>query len=164
MIYLKVKSNGWKSRAEVTCRGRPKGRFVYEERLKSIELSRASSFYLSSSSSLSGTIRPSGYCVPQPPNIYLNPQIIYLNLSLNSQRPTGLVICIILMHLYHPDTPHDSRRAPAKVSTSDQVRSRPTYFVRPGGHWSTTKEAFVILISYSDFPEDEADVCTMEKS
>ncbi len=45
-----------------------------------------------------------------------------------------------------------------------KVRSRPTYFVRPMGHWSTTKEAFVILIRYSDFPEDEADVCTREKS
>ncbi len=55
------------------------------------------------------------------------PQIIYLNLSLNSQQPTGLVTCILLMHSYHPDTPHDSRRAPAEVSASDQVRSRPTY-------------------------------------
>ncbi len=35
---------------------------------------------------------------------------------------------------------------------------------RPKGHWSTTKEAFVILINYSDFPEDEADVRTKEKS
>ncbi len=57
-------------------------------------------------------------------NIYLN---LNLNLSLNSQRPTGLVTCIILMQLYHPDTPHDSRRAPAEVSASDQVRSRSTY-------------------------------------
>ncbi len=31
------------------------------------------------------------------------------------------------MHLYHPDMPHDSRRAPAEVSASDQVRSKPTY-------------------------------------
>ncbi len=45
-----------------------------------------------------------------------------------------------------------------------KVRFRPTYFVRPGGHWSTTKKAFVILIRYSDSPEDEADVCTREKS
>ncbi len=94
-----MKSNRWKSRVEVTC----KGGFVYKERLKSIELSRAWSFYLSSSSSLSGAIRPSGHCIPQSPNIYLTPQIIYLNLSLNSQRPSGLVTCIILMHLYHPD-------------------------------------------------------------
>ncbi len=36
-------------------------------------------------------------------------------------------------------------------------------FVRPGGYWSITKEAFVILISYSDFLEDEVDVCTREK-
>ncbi len=54
-------------------------------------------------------------------------QIIYLNLSLNSQRPTGLVTCIILIYLYHPDMPHDSRRTPVEVSASDQVRSRPTY-------------------------------------
>ncbi len=31
------------------------------------------------------------------------------------------------MHLYHPDTPHDSRRTHAEVSASDQVRSKPTY-------------------------------------
>ena len=31
------------------------------------------------------------------------------------------------MHLYHPNTPHDSRRASTEVSTSDQVKSRPTY-------------------------------------
>ena len=54
-------------------------------------------------------------------------QIIYLNLSLNSQRVTGLVICLILMHLYHPDTPHNSRREPVKVFVSDWVRSRPMY-------------------------------------
>ncbi len=36
--------------------------------------------------------------------------------------------------------------------------------IRLGGHWSTTKKDFVILIRYSDFPEDEADVCTKEKS
>ncbi len=30
--------------------------------------------------------------------------------------------------------------------------------------WSATKEAFVILIRYSDFLEDEADVCIREKS
>ncbi len=120
MIHLKVKSNGWKSRAEVTCGGRSKGKSVYEERLKSIKLSRAWSFYLSSSSSLLGVIKPSGYCVSQPLNIYLN-------LSLNSQRPTGLITCIILMHLYHPDTLDDSRRAPAEVFASDQVRSRLTY-------------------------------------
>ncbi len=111
----KINSNGWKSCIEVTY----KGRSVYEERLKSIKLSKAWSFYLSSSSSLSGAIRPSGHCVLQPPNIYLNPRIVYLNLNLNSQWPTGLVTCIILMHLYHPDTPHDSRRAPAEVSASD---------------------------------------------
>ncbi len=52
---------------------------------------------------------------------------IYLNLSLNSQRPTGLVTCIILMHLYHPDIPHDSRRAPIEVFAFDQIRSRPMY-------------------------------------
>ncbi len=129
---------------------------MYEERLKSIKLSRAWSFYLLSSSSLSGAIRPSSHCVSQPSSIYLN-------LSLNSQRSTGLVICIILMHLYRPDTSHDSRHVLVEVSTSDQVRFRPTYFVRPGGHWSTTKEAFIILIRYSDFPEDKADVCTREK-
>ncbi len=55
------------------------------------------------------------------------PQIIYLNLNLNSQWPTGLITYIILMHLYHPDTPHVSRHATAEVSASDQVRSRPTY-------------------------------------
>ncbi len=33
-----------------------------------------------------------------------------------------------------------------------------------GATWSTTKEAFVILIRYSDFLEDEADVYTREKS
>ncbi len=52
---------------------------------------------------------------------------MYLNLSLNSQWPTGLVTCIILMHLYHPDTPHDFRRTPVEISASDQVRSRPMY-------------------------------------
>ncbi len=104
------------------------------------------------------------------PIAYLNlqhltqPQIIYLNLSLNSQRPTGLVTCIILMHSYYPDTSHDSRRAPAEVSASDQVRSRPMYSLGLGATWSATKEAFVIFIRYSDFPEDEADVCTREKS
>ncbi len=54
-------------------------------------------------------------------------QIIYLDLSLNSQRPTGLVTCIILMRLYHLDMPHDSNRALAEVSASDQVRFKPTY-------------------------------------
>ncbi len=93
---------------------------MYEEKLKSIKLSRAWSVYLSSSSSLSGAIRPSDHCVPQPPNIYLN-------LSFNSKRPTGLITCIILIHSYLPDMPHDSRRAPAEVSAFDQVRSRPTY-------------------------------------
>ncbi len=114
--FSKVKSNGWKSCVKVTC----KGRSVYEERPKSIELSRAWSFYLSSSKSLSGAIRPSDHCVLQPPNIYLNPQIVYFNLSLDSQRPTGLVTDIILMHSYHPDTPHDSRRVPLEVFASDQ--------------------------------------------
>ncbi len=60
------------------------------------------------------------------------PQIIYLNLSLNSQRPTGLVICIILMRSYHPDTTHDSRPALVEVSASDQVSSRPTYLLGLG--------------------------------
>ncbi len=31
------------------------------------------------------------------------------------------------MHSYHPDTPHDSRRAPAEVFASDEIRSSPTY-------------------------------------
>ncbi len=109
---------------EVTCGGRSKGKSVKEEKQKSIELSRAWSFYLSSSSSLSGTIRPSSHCIPQLPNIYLN---LYLNLSLNSQRSTGLVTCIILIYSYHLDTPYDSKRVPADLFASDQVSSRPTY-------------------------------------
>ncbi len=48
---------------------------------------------------------------------------IDLNLSLNSQRPTGLVTYIILMHLYHPDTSHDSKRTLADVS--DLIKSGP---------------------------------------
>ncbi len=35
---------------------------------------------------------------------------------------------------------------------------------RPGGYWFITKEAFVILISYSNFSEDEAVICIKEKS
>ncbi len=104
-----------------------KGRSVYKERLKCIELSRAWSFYLSSSSSLLGAIRPSGLLRTSTSNIYLN-------LSLNSQRPTSLVICIILIHSYRPDMLHDSRHTSAEVFASDQVRSRPMYFVRPGGY------------------------------
>ncbi len=52
---------------EVMCRARSKDKSVYEEKQKSIELSRAWSFYLSSSSSLSGAIRPLGHCVHEPP-------------------------------------------------------------------------------------------------
>ncbi len=88
---------------------------------------------------------------PFRPIAYLNlqhqpqPHIIYLNLSLNSKRSTGLVTCIILMRSYRPDTPHDSRRALAEVSASNQVRSRPTYLLglgatgllpRPLSFWS----------------------------
>ncbi len=43
-------------------------------------------------------------------------------------------------HLHYPDVfipsymPHDSRHTPVDVSASDLVRSRPTYFVKPGGY------------------------------
>ncbi len=37
---------------------------------------------------------------------------IYLNLSLNLN---GLVTCIIPIRLYHPDTPHDSRRTLSRI-------------------------------------------------
>ncbi len=112
------KSNRWKSRVEVTC----KSRSVYEERLKSVELSRAWSFYLSSSRSLLGAIRPLSHCVPQPPTSTSN------STSTSASIPNGLLAlslasswCIrtILMYLYHSDTPHNSRRAPAEVSASD---------------------------------------------
>ncbi len=33
-----------------------------------------------------------------------------------------------------------------------------------GATWFATKEAFVIIIRYSDFPEDKPDVSTREKS
>ncbi len=87
------KSNRWKLRVEVTC----KGRSVYEEKLKSIELSRAWSFYLSSSSSLSGAIRSSGLLrnstskhLPQSSNCLPQPQ---------PQFPTAYWP----RHLHHPD-------------------------------------------------------------
>ncbi len=118
---IKVKSDKWKSRVEVMCESRSKSGSVYKKRrLKSIKLSKAWSFYLSSSSSLSGVIRPSGLLCTSTSNIYLN-------LSLNSQQPTGLVTCIILIHSYHPDKPYNSRRAFVEVSASDQIRSRSTY-------------------------------------
>ncbi len=106
---------------------------MYEERLKSIKLSRAWSFYLSSSSSLSGIIRPSGLLHTSTSNIYFNLKSSTPN---SASIPNGLLAsslasswCIrtILMHSYHPDTPHDSRCSPAEVSASNQVRSRPTY-------------------------------------
>ncbi len=58
--------------------------------------------------------------------------------------------------------PHDSRRALAEVSASDQVRSRPMYSsglgatgLLPGG---------LCHFRRFDFSKDEVDVCTREKS
>ncbi len=102
MIYLKMKSNGWKSCAEVMCRSRSKSKSVYEKRLKSIKLLRAWSFYLSSSSSLLGVIRPSDYCILQPPT----------STSTSASIPNGLLasslvsswcICTILIRPMIPD-------------------------------------------------------------
>ncbi len=66
------------------------------------------------------------------------------------------------MHLYHLDTPHDSRYSLAEVSASDQVKSRPTYLSDlgatdqlPGGLRHSRR---------SDFFKDKADVHTREKS
>ncbi len=119
MIYLKVKSNKWKSHAEVRCEGR-----------SNVGLCMKKDENLSNYQGPDHSI----YQAPVLYEVQLGFQaIVYLNLqhllnfSLNSQRPTGLVNCIILMHLYHPNTPHDSRRAPAEVFTSDQVKSKATY-------------------------------------
>ncbi len=58
--------------------------------------------------------------------------------------------------------PYDSRHVPAKVSTSDQVRSRPTYM---SGLGATGLLAGGLRHSHrSDFPEDKSDVWTREKS
>ncbi len=134
-----MKSTRWKLCAEVTFECKSKLGLCMKKNKKSIELLRAWSFYLSSSSFLSSTIRPSGYCVPQLLNIYLN-------LSLNSQPPTGLVTCIILMHLYFSDTPYDFKHVPTEVFASDQVRSRPIYSSSLGAISLLSK-----LLSFSSF-------------
>ncbi len=36
--------------------------------------------------------------------------------------------------------------------------------IRPGDHWSTYQEAFVILVNALTFIEDKADIRTREKS
>ena len=87
---------------------------------------------------------------------------IYLNLSLN---PNGLVACIIPdafisspIRLMIPDV-HLQR---SLCIQSSQVQAY--VLVRPGGHWSTHQEAFVILVNALTFIEDEADVRRREKS
>ncbi len=94
---------------------------------------------------------------------YFNLQTSTLTSALISMA-YGLVTCIILdAFCIILDTPHDSRRAPVKVSVFDQVRSKPMYLsglgatgLLPGG--------FCQSRHYFDFPEDEADVYTREKS
>ncbi len=79
---------------------------MYKERLKSIELSRAWSFYLSSSSSLSGTIRPSGHCVPQPPtstSTSTSTSALIPNGLLASSLASSWCIRTILIRLMIPD-------------------------------------------------------------
>ena len=46
---------------------------------------------------------------------------------------------------------------------SSQVQAY-VFTVRPGGHWSTHQEAFVILVNALTFLEDKGDVRTREKS
>ncbi len=58
--------------------------------------------------------------------------------------------------------PHDSRHTPAKVSTSDQVRSRLTYSSGLGATGLLLGE--LRHSRHSDFLEDKADVNTREKS
>ncbi len=80
---------------------------------------------------------------------------MYLNLQTSTSTSASTLtayrlhhsrcICIIL------DTSHDSRRASAEVSASNQVRSRPTLLVRPRGYWSIHQEVFVILVTTLTF-------------
>ncbi len=136
---------------------------MYEKRLKSIELLRAWSFYLSSSSSLSGAIRPSGHCIPQP--------LTSTSTSNDLPQPQPQFPTVYWPHhLHHPNAFVPSWYAlwfqtcicRSLCIWSSQVQAH--VFVRPGGHWSITKEVFVILISYSDFPEDKANIYTRKKS
>ncbi len=52
----------------------------------------------------------------------------------------------------------------AEVYISNQSQVQAYILVRPGGHWVTYQEAFVILVTTLTFIEDKADICTREKS
>ncbi len=58
--------------------------------------------------------------------------------------------------------PHNSKRALAEISASDQVRSRSMYLLGLG---ATSLLPGGLRHSHcSDFPKDKVDVCTREKS
>ncbi len=144
------------SYAGVTCK-----RFVCViKRLKYIKLPKASSFYLLSFSFL---IK----CNQAFKLLCISTSDIYLNFSLN---PNSLVTCIIpdafissryiriiLIRLIIPDV-HQQRFL---CIQSDQVQAY--VLVRPGSHWSTHQEAFVILVNAFMFIVDQADVRIREK-
>ncbi len=151
------KLNRWKLRVEVTC----KGRSVYEERLKSVELSRAWSFYLSNSSSLSGTIRPLGLLRTSTSNIYLN---LKSSTSTSALIPNGLLASSLASSWY-------IRTILIRFMIPDVHLQRSLHLIKSGLGLRTCR-AWGPLVYYqglcyscrSDFPEDEADVCIKEKS
>ncbi len=117
--------------------GRSKSKSIYEERRKSIELSRAWSFYLSSSSSLSGTIRPSGHCVPQPPTSTSTSGSI-LNGLLASSLALSWCVRTILICLMIPDV--HLQRSLHLIKSGPCLRSRqawgPLVYYQRGLHHS----------------------------
>ncbi len=126
-----------------------------------MELSRARSFYLSSSSSLSGAIRPSSHCVTQSPNIYLK---LKLSTSTSALIPNGLLALSLASSWY-------IRTILIRLIIPDVHLQRSLYLMK-SGPGLRTRQAWGPLVYYqglchscrSDFPEDEADVRTIEKS
>ena len=61
--------------------------------------------------------------------------------------------------------PHDSRRTPAEVFIHlIKVKPRPTYLSGLGATGLPTKRLLSFLVNALTFIDDEADVCTREKS
>ncbi len=108
-------------------------KYVYiERRLKSIKLSKAWLFYLSSFSFLIRCKRLSDYCLPQPPTSTLIPMVLSIILF--------LIYLYHPIHLYHFDTPHDSIRILVEIYIH-LIRSSPSLH---------THQAWGLLINLSE--------------
>ena len=53
-------------------------------------------------------------------------KLLRTSISTSTSIPMALSLASYPMHLYYPNISHNSRRAPVKVSASNQVKPRPT--------------------------------------